>query len=516
LESNSLFMLHKLKEEITSLISNFFIDYKLLFYILLVIHLIFVCIGIDHSICDIHGFRQTQTAITSYYFIKEGFDINYMTPVVGYPWRIPFEFPVYQLIVAFISKVTHLDLDITGRIVSILAFYGCIGFVLKFKNIIKGFPSYLSACLMLCHPIYIFWSRTFLIESTALLLTISFVYFTLLYLEKGGWKLFVVLFVIGVAGIITKVTTFLLGIGFVCLYLLYTFKNKRELIQQSKSKLLYLGLLYISIATALIAWTKHCDRIKNESYIGSHLTSIKLNNWNFGTFTQRLEIQNWSDLFYHSGYTLFLSFIILIAILVSSSNRKKNSMAIIWMLTGIAGTLIFFNLYAVHNYYHYANTIFILIGMAHFIARIDDAKKRRDWVLGLVAFSFWIYHISYSQTQKINNGFFKELGTFVEKNSSPEDVVMIVGNDWGAEIAYYSHRKCITVPNWMLDSLKNAPMKFVRELKTPNIKHLLLTQDNKNDHSKNYVKQLSPILGLNTVFVDDKNKSVMLSLKPQQ
>lgn len=516
MESNSLFMLYKLKEEITSLISNFFIDYKLLFYILLVLHLIFVSIGLDHSICDIHGFRQTQTAITSYYFIKDGFDINYMTPVVGYPWRIPFEFPFYQLIVAFISKITHLDLDIIGRTVSILAFYGCIVFVLKFKNVIKGFPSYLSACLILCHPIYIFWSRTFLIESTALLLTISFVYFTLLYLEKGGMKLLLVLIVIGLLGITTKVTTFLLGMGFECLYLIYTFKNSRELIEKSKSKLLYLGLLFISLAAVLIAWTKHCDHLKNESYIGSYLTSNKLNNWNFGTFTQRIELQNWSNLFYHSGYSLFLSFIILTLILVSSSNRKKNAMAIIWIIPGIAGTMIFFNLYAVHNYYHYANTIFLLIGMAHFIARIDDSKKRRDWVLGLVAFSFWIYHISYSQNQKIDNGYYKEIGSFIEKKSNPDDVVMIIGNDWSSEIAYYSHRKCITVPGWMMNSLRKTPAKFVRDLKTPNIKHLLLIGENKNDQTKNYIRQLGPILGLNTLFVDDKSKSVMLSLKPQQ
>lgn len=508
-------MFQKLKEELTSLITNFFVDYKLLFYLLLVLHLVFVSIGFDHAICDAHSFRQTQTAITSYYFIKEGFLFDYITPVVGYPWRIPFEFPIYQLVVAIISKITHLDMEITGRIVSIAAFYGCIAFVLKFKNLIKGFPSYLSASLILCHPVYIFWSRTFLIESTALLLTIAFIYYTMLYLEKGNFKLLFVLTLLGVLGITTKVTTFLVGLGLVCLYLLHAFKTNKEFILKSKSKLIYLGVLLLALAGALVAWTSHCDHAKNESYIGSNLTSIKLNNWNFGSFAQRFQFQSWSDAFYHSGYTLFISFIILFVILVSSSSRKKNPMAIIWLLAGMAGPLVFFNLYAVHDYYHYANTGFLLIGMAYFISQIIEPKKRRDWVIGLVVFSLWVYHIGYSQTQKINNEQFVELGAFVEKNSNPEDVVMIVGNDWGAEIAYYSHRKCITVPGWMMDSLKIAPEKFVRKLNTPDIKHLLLTGDCKGDNPKNYVQQLGPILGLNTVFVDDKSKSVMLSLKPQ-
>ena len=42
---------------------------------------------------DVHSFRQTQTALTSYWFIHQGFQFAYETPVVGAPWAIPFEFP---------------------------------------------------------------------------------------------------------------------------------------------------------------------------------------------------------------------------------------------------------------------------------------------------------------------------------------------------------------------------------------------------------------------------------------
>jgi hypothetical protein len=506
----------KLKEVFTSLFDNFFVDFKLLFYILLVLHVILVTNGLNHTICDQHSFRQTQTAITSYYFITEGFDINYLTPVVGYPWRIPFEFPIYQFIVALISKMTHLDLEITGRIVSIAAFYGCIAFIIKFQNLIKGFPSYLSASLILCHPIYIFWSRTFLIESTALLFTIAFVYLTLLYFEKRGYKLLTILSLIGIIGITTKVTTFIIGLSFICFYLIYLFRTNREFILKNKSKLVYYGIMFVSLVIALIVWTSHCDHTKKESYIGSQLTSNKLNNWNFGSLMQRIDIQSWSDVFYHSGYSLLITFMILFAILVSYSKRKENSMAIIWLLTGLTGPLIFFNLYALHDYYHYANTLFILIGIAYFISQKEEIKKRRDWAIGVVLFSLWVYHIGYSQTQNINNQYFKELGAFVEKKSNANDIVMIVGNDWGSEIAYYSHRKCITVPVWLMDTLQSDPAKFIGKLNTPNIKHLLLTGICKDDNPKKYVQELGPILGLNTVFVDNDSKSVMLSLKPQR
>ena len=35
--------------------------------------------NLSNPIDDMHGFRQTQTAISSYYFIKEGFSLNYQT-----------------------------------------------------------------------------------------------------------------------------------------------------------------------------------------------------------------------------------------------------------------------------------------------------------------------------------------------------------------------------------------------------------------------------------------------------
>jgi hypothetical protein len=41
---------------------------------------------------DWYAFRQTQTALTAYWFMQEGFKLAYETPVGGRPWSIPFEF----------------------------------------------------------------------------------------------------------------------------------------------------------------------------------------------------------------------------------------------------------------------------------------------------------------------------------------------------------------------------------------------------------------------------------------
>src|SRR5438128_2021587 len=81
-----------------------------------------VSIGWDHTITDLHDFRQTQTAICTYYMAREPFKLAYEMPVLGPPWSIPLEFPIYEWVVASILKAFHTNLDQTGRFVSV-AFY---------------------------------------------------------------------------------------------------------------------------------------------------------------------------------------------------------------------------------------------------------------------------------------------------------------------------------------------------------------------------------------------------------
>ena len=61
-----------------------------------------------------HGFRQTQTALTSYWMMEDGWRLAYETPVGGYPWTIPFEFPIYQAIVALLSSIFNSPLEHHG------------------------------------------------------------------------------------------------------------------------------------------------------------------------------------------------------------------------------------------------------------------------------------------------------------------------------------------------------------------------------------------------------------------
>src|SRR5262245_3990911 len=63
---------------------------------------------------EYESFRQTQTALTVYWMIHDAWRFDYETPVLGYPWSVPFEFPIYQSLVALISSSLGVSIDRVG------------------------------------------------------------------------------------------------------------------------------------------------------------------------------------------------------------------------------------------------------------------------------------------------------------------------------------------------------------------------------------------------------------------
>ena len=180
--------INSLRKVLGKIYSNY---YLMLFIVCFIINIGLVTVGWKHSLSDFHGFRQSQVAISIYYLLKDGFTLNYQTPVLGAPWSIPLEFPTYQFLVASLVKIFGFQIETTGRFVSLVFFYLCITTVLLIlKELgIEHNKRLLSASLILISPVYIFWSRTTLIESTALALSLLYIYFLILAIDgsKKTW-----------------------------------------------------------------------------------------------------------------------------------------------------------------------------------------------------------------------------------------------------------------------------------------------------------------------------------------
>ena len=72
-----------------------------------------------------HEFRQSQTAITTYYIDQQdNFGLLYETPIVGKPWvSILMEVPVYEWSVVGLSRAFKIPHYVAARTVSLACFY---------------------------------------------------------------------------------------------------------------------------------------------------------------------------------------------------------------------------------------------------------------------------------------------------------------------------------------------------------------------------------------------------------
>jgi hypothetical protein len=107
--------------------------------------------------------------------VQNGFDFAYETPVAGMPWSIPFEFPIYQYLVALASQLTGFSLDATGRVTSFVFLALCL---IPVRSITKNLnlPTstfYIFSALLFSSPLYLYWGRTFMIETVAIFLSVT-------------------------------------------------------------------------------------------------------------------------------------------------------------------------------------------------------------------------------------------------------------------------------------------------------------------------------------------------------
>ena len=139
----------------------------------------FNILALNDPIVVQHGFRQTHNALGSYYLLRDGFSFAYEIPNYGEPWSVPHEFPIYQWIVAQLSNAFNFPLTFTGRLVSLI--YGLLIAIPVF-NILKVLKInqeaiYLCFILIFSAPVFMYWSSTFMIETSALLYTLCFIYY---------------------------------------------------------------------------------------------------------------------------------------------------------------------------------------------------------------------------------------------------------------------------------------------------------------------------------------------------
>lgn len=438
--------------------------------------------NIANPILDEYGFRQTQTAITSYYFIQDGFKLAYETPVVGYPWSIPFEFPIYQALVSFSVKAFLIPLTEAGRLWSLIFFLltvFCLVKILELLNFSRNF-AYVSAAVFVTSPLYLFYSGTFLIESAALFFAITYLYYLLLLgLSVGNWNakniFFLCIFL--TLGLLQKLTT-IFPILLLSPLILFTALGKQNVAILLKRPIFYSALLvgFLLPVLACGLWIHFTDQIKLQNVIGASLTSTNLRDWNFGTLKQRMSAGLWLDAIYMRNI-LASPFgwggILLVALGFLFSNKRLKIILFFCFALSLAPFLIFTNLHAVHKYYQYANLIFYLIAIVISIKSIIDflPLPYRDGVFNIIAVTLVLsnyvnFHIYYYEKKTtridVENSELLRVASYIKTHTHRDAPIIIYGLDWSSELPFYSERRALALPwgKWDIEAIE-SPKKFL-------------------------------------------------------
>lgn len=424
--------------------------------------------SISQPLIEAHSFRQTQTALSTYWMLQGEPLIAYETPVKGAPWVIPFEFPVFQYSAALLALI-GIPLDDAGRIAAFVYFLACawpIGMIARSLRLGR-FGTLALLALFFASPINLYWARAFMIESCALFFSLLCLAFLLRAGETRRIRDLVVAAGAGALGVLAKSTTLpafsLLG-GFYFLYLAY----RKLVIEREISAIWFLSAFGIALIVPYIvglSWVAYADSLKEQSVLGSALTSGALKKWNYGEFPLRFSEKLWIETLAQRTFPDILGFASAIGVgfcLAALTSLRLTIFVGFCVVAFLTPMMIFTNLHVHHNYYQTANSVFMLAAIAIALTALFEIGKKRAATLALaviLAGQISYFQVHYFQTVRNPPEFLTQWRIIAREArdlTPPDSALYFFGYSWSSVIPYYAERKSVALSKERGERLRNA------------------------------------------------------------
>lgn len=425
-----------------------------LFFVLLALALWFTTRGWHSIILDRHEFRQVQTAAATYWIKAEGFKLDYELPLFGPPWSIPLEFPVYQTIVGYVSRWLGSGLDVTARGVS-------LGFFLAMLPALYGLAGLLPLDrprrllvlgAVLVSPTYLFYARTFMIETTALALCCWFLLAHWRALATGRWTWVAVAIVTGVLAALAKATTFLIFCPPAALIALQHWRRPTPASPRLRCALVSIIPAGLAVAVT-VAWVWHSDAIKDSNPFSGFLTSRELTRWNWGTWEQRLSGRFWLEFWRNlSGFVMGAFPLAACLVALPLVDRAHRRIALWCLGFFLFGLLLLSNLFLYHDYYYCSNAVFLLMAAGFLLAGVHANPQLPGMAKAVILALYLVgqlvtYLLGYADYQRRPLPPTPGVATLIKQALPADEVVLIYGWDWNATIPYFSGHRALMVPD---------------------------------------------------------------------
>jgi 4-amino-4-deoxy-L-arabinose transferase-like glycosyltransferase len=424
--------------------------------------------SLNQKLLELHSFRQTQTAWTALIFHQQGIDLFHSKlPVLGPPWELPFEFPLFQAIASQVMNFLPTDpaMRVTGLAFFVVTAIVTWRLVARLAGEVTGL-----VCLIVFSTsgLALLWSRTSMIEYFVTAASVGGLYFLIRWHERATWRWYALAMFVGIIAMLVKPTTAVLYLPAILVLGLTTWRAKDRVFHSMRRYWIEIGAV-IAVPLAFgQAWTMWADSIKAAQQFTADQTSAALWTWNYGTIAQRMDPGTW-DLIGQRLHDLVFGGLPLVwtalAIFGCLWLPRYRAFALTWVLSAALGPLVFINLYWVHDYYLIALSPMAAAGIAFgfrwllvewrfVVPAILAAALAVSWVVGIKDSQHY-WGIQFWQTGGGEDH--AEAAAYIDARSQSTDLVVVTGREgWIPATLYYAQRWGLMLTGSPDDSLAQA------------------------------------------------------------
>lgn len=413
-------------------------------------------VGWFNGILDVHPWRQSHTAVSVQEMLRGGPFWFYRTPIFGPPWQWPLEFPLYQWLVAATSRALDTPIEQAARGVSVAFFGGALAACWFVLDIFAIAPRHRPVVLALvaASPLYIFWSRTFMIESTALCCAMVYLAAAHHATRRAGAAPSAALVLAAVAGAVagaTKVTTFTPFIAGAAVMVGLRWRNAGW--TRHRGLVTLVVVLAIPLA-ATAGWLLFADTQKVGNPLAAELVWSGERDQRFGAFADRFRLRSWTvvignALLGKTRHAVVGSVWVFGAALAALGVlRRRLTAAAVCLALYLLPIGIFMNLFDVHVYYAYENGFLLLLILGCAIVTCLEGPPPARWA-GVALFTAALaamatnYLGGYFADQNAGDMAPVTVGLVAERLTRADDVLLIYGLQYSPAVPYAANRRAI-------------------------------------------------------------------------
>jgi len=407
-----------------------------------------------------HEFRQAHTAIVAYHIDQQDdFSLLYETPIFGKPWvSLLLEVPIYEWSVVGLSRLTGLPHVIAARTITATCFYLTLPaiWLLLGRLALPKPRRLLVLALVLAAPVYIFYSRAFLMDSMALMASAWWLVAFVRAMDERRWGWLALAVVAGTVGALVKSAILAVwmvpGAAYGAWMLWRDLRAGTGWKVPLKTLLWGLGTVVVALAS-LRAWVAFTDPIKEAHASAWIFTSKNLSrgNWGLFDFKALFSADLWRHLLACWDQAIMSRWLIAIGLVGGLAFP-----AVRWRVVGLAGVFfgaqfLFPFAYAYQDYYFYACAVFLHAALGCTLLGVIDSRAPR-WAVALaLAVPFGAAAATYWRDYRVQQSVWHQGGypsTDILRDLTPRDsVIVVAGADWAAMIPLYAQRKALMVRN---------------------------------------------------------------------